>query len=67
MTEIRIDHLFGRMKGLSHVAAILLALSSTTMIDDNKTNADIMRLVLVSDSEFKDHRGWMFHIILHTI
>lgn len=44
-----VDHLFGRIKELSHVAAILLALSSTTMIDDNKTNADIMMLILVSD------------------
>lgn len=44
-----IDHLFDRMKELSHVAAILLALSNTTTIDDNKTNVDIMILVLVSD------------------
>lgn len=44
-----IDHLFDRMKKLSHVAAILLALSNTTTRDDNKTNVDIMILVLVSD------------------
>lgn len=50
MTELRmIDHLFDRMKELSHVAAILLALPSTTTTDDNKANADIMILVLVSN------------------
>lgn len=43
-----IDHLFDRVKELSHMVAILLALSSTT-IDDNNTNADIMILVLVSN------------------
>lgn len=48
--EVKNDGLFIRsQKELSYVVAILLALSSTTTIDDNKTNADIIILVLVSD------------------
>lgn len=49
MSELgMIDHSFDRMKK-SHVAAILLALPNTTTIDDNKTNTDIIILVLISD------------------